>query len=214
MVNFEKMSSKELLERRLTLHNELTQTLTLAIDLERSGDNFFRVTSFPLSFPFQGYELPAEIVDKVQIVNSENHGEMAVVIAIFTLQPTSLTPLLISLFQNSNLSKQKDLISLKSSAESLALTRSYIFYAPPLVFSPWVVVGSHVGQITYTISFKPQGDTQIQAQVRYFENKNLPRVERDILSGTSITTSDSVANVEMRFKGIPTGSAVDVSIVP
>jgi hypothetical protein len=94
------------------------------------------------------------------------------------------------------------------------MSRNYSFYAPPLVFSPWVNVGSHGGSVTYAISFSPLGDTLIQAEIRYFRYEKLPRVEEPINSGGSIVTANVFANVEMRFKGFPLGSAVDVTIEP
>lgn len=94
------------------------------------------------------------------------------------------------------------------------MSRNYRFNAPPLIFSPWVNVGSHGGSVTYTISFSPLGDTLIQAEVKYFKYENLPKIEEAINSGSSIVTANVFANVEMRFKGFLLGSAVDVNIEP
>ena len=87
-------------------------------------------------------------------------------------------------------------------------------YAPPMVFGPWVVIASHIGSITYRINFEPVGDTLIFGQIRYFKYRSFGKVEEEIVSGSQFVTADVIANIEARFKGNPTGSAVSISLKP
>jgi hypothetical protein len=43
------------------------------------------------------------------------------------------------------------------------------FLAPPLVYSPWTVLASHTGSVSYTISDSVSCDTDVLAEVRYFK---------------------------------------------
>jgi hypothetical protein len=42
------------------------------------------------------------------------------------------------------------------------------FLAPPLVYSPWTLLFSHIGSVTTELSIDAKCDTGVLAQVRYF----------------------------------------------
>lgn len=90
------------------------------------------------------------------------------------------------------------------------------YYAPPVFFGPWVTAASYCAtSLTYSISFEPIGDTQILGEVKYFKYPNV-EVTESIFSGAKITTAPAniCANIMVRFKGVPTGSAVDITVEP
>ena len=80
-------------------------------------------------------------------------------------------------------------------------------YAGPLVFGPWVNVASHMGTATFSISAEPIGSTVLVGEVRYFATDGSQRTE-SFTKSVSVRTGNSIANVEVRFKGVPLGSAV------
>ncbi len=88
----------------------------------------------------------------------------------------------------------------------------------PLVWGAWVSIASHAGSVTYTISYRPLGDTLVLAQVRYYapygDEPGGRQVVKDFTETIRITTSNSYANIEVRFKGIVLGSAVEGTISP
>lgn len=95
------------------------------------------------------------------------------------------------------------------------MTRRLQAYAPPIAWGPWTIVGSHLGVVTFDIDYTALGDTLVMGEIRYFKGANSGvRVVEGFRDSVTITTSNSVANVEARFKGVPTGSAVDISVTP
>jgi hypothetical protein len=87
-------------------------------------------------------------------------------------------------------------------------------YGGPDVFGPWEIVASHIGRAGYTIQVTPIGDTVVVGVVRYFgEGDSRPRTE-SFSEQVSIQTGDSVANVDVRLKGVPTGSSCWVDVSP
>ena len=46
---------------------------------------------------------------------------------------------------------------------------SVSFDAPPLAFSDWNVLASHIGSVTYTISERAICDTGVVSEVRYYK---------------------------------------------
>lgn len=83
-------------------------------------------------------------------------------------------------------------------------------YAPPMVFGPWEKLFSHIGDPnTYTITASPQGDTAITGEVRYFGVDGRQHVTA-IIRQVTINVGNCVCNVDVRFRGVPTGSYVDV----
>jgi hypothetical protein len=91
--------------------------------------------------------------------------------------------------------------------------RLYAAYAGPNIWGPWVIILSHLGIVNCSISAKPVGDTVLRCRVRYFDSKNV-QVTEEWNGDVKITTSNSVANVEVSFLGIPLGSAVDGTVSP
>jgi hypothetical protein len=82
-------------------------------------------------------------------------------------------------------------------------------YAPPMVWGAWVRIDSHIGPSTYNISYEALGDTLVMGRVRYFKGSDGgTQVIEEFRDSTTITTSNSAANVEVSFKGVPTGSPV------
>ena len=75
-------------------------------------------------------------------------------------------------------------------------------------------IASHIGTVPYTIDYQAVGDTLVLAQVRYFAAGSGAQVTVDFSGSISIVTSNSIANIEVRFKGVPLGSAVQGSISP
>jgi hypothetical protein len=83
------------------------------------------------------------------------------------------------------------------------------------MWGAWQTIASHSSSVTYEISYEPVGDTVVVAQVQYWKGSGGgSQVVEDFSKETSITTSESIANVNVRFKGVVTGSAVDGEINP
>jgi hypothetical protein len=93
---------------------------------------------------------------------------------------------------------------------NLLLTR-YQVYAPPLFYGQWRVVGSHIGTATFNISVEPIGSTLVVGQVRYY-NRDNQRVVQSFSNSVTVRTGNSVANIEVRLKGNPTGSSCWVTV--
>jgi hypothetical protein len=88
-------------------------------------------------------------------------------------------------------------------------------YAPPLLWGPWEGIASHIGSVAYEISYKAVGSTLVTAEVRYFKGQGVGiQVIEGFTDETNVTTADCVANIEVRFTGTPTGSAVEGLIIP
>lgn len=115
-----------------------------------------------------------------------------------------------------HLGKEKDsLIRTAISIDSLGGTsRDFTGYAPPLVWGPSYVIASHIGVVSYSIGYKAAGDTLVLARVTYFKNPNGGQVTEEFRDETVITTSNSVANVTIAFKGVPLGSAIEGTVAP
>jgi len=100
-------------------------------------------------------------------------------------------------------------------ATKIRAKRSFSAYAAPSIWGPWVTVASHIGSVTFTIETTPLGDTLLMSRVRYWKGAGGgSQVTEEFRDSTTITTSNSVANVEVSCKGVPTGSAVDGSVEP
>ena len=84
------------------------------------------------------------------------------------------------------------------------------FYAPPIAFGSWQKLFSHLGEPNrFTIVATPLGDTVITGEVRYYDIKNDLRVQ-SFPNEITIEVGKCVCDVDLRFRGVPTGSAVDV----
>lgn len=86
-------------------------------------------------------------------------------------------------------------------------------YAPPFVYGPWQEIASHIGRITYTITYSPIGDAQAYARVKYFTDAG-PN-EAEFADQMTFTTGDVVATVSVSFKTLgPTGVSVNGTVYP
>lgn len=95
------------------------------------------------------------------------------------------------------------------------MSRDINIYAPPLSWGPWSTIASHLGSVTFSIECNPIGSTQIFGRVRYYKGDNGgTQVEDAFVGSTNITTSNSVANVELCLKGNLFGSQVRVTVNP
>jgi len=100
-------------------------------------------------------------------------------------------------------------------ARSNLALRTFAAYAAPMIWGPDVVVASHIGSATFTISYEAVGDTLVMGRVTYYKGDDAgQKVTEEFRDETTITTSNSVANVVCDFKGIPTGSAVNGTVTP
>jgi len=94
------------------------------------------------------------------------------------------------------------------------MTRVFAAYAAPLAFGPKVEVASHLGSVSYKITYSAVGDAIVLGRVHYFKEGVEGKVSESLVNGGSITTANAVANVEVDFKGAATGSAVEGTINP
>ena len=84
-----------------------------------------------------------------------------------------------------------------------------------MIWGPDTNVASHIGSVTFTITYDAVGDTLVMGRVTYYKGADAGQlVTEEFRDETTITTSNSVANVVCCFKGIPTGSAVNGTVTP
>jgi hypothetical protein len=105
------------------------------------------------------------------------------------------------------------LLAAIAAVPSLARAGTHHAYAPPNVFGPWVQVGAHSGAASFSISASPVGSTAIVGEVRYYGADGRLRIE-PFYGPKSIQTCNCYGTVQVRFKGVPLGSAVDVYVNP
>lgn len=94
-----------------------------------------------------------------------------------------------------------------------ALASEHSVYAGPLIFGPYATVASHIGSVDFEIKVDPIGKTVVVAEVEYI-NESGKKVTKSFHGKTSIQTGNSIANVRIRLKGVPTGSACRVTVSP
>ncbi|MGD0042801.1 MAG: hypothetical protein ABSE84_20745 [Isosphaeraceae bacterium] len=87
----------------------------------------------------------------------------------------------------------------------------YEAYAPPNVFGNWYEVGAHLGAATFKITARPLGNSAIVGEVHYFAEDGRETI-KPFTQEITIRTANGVAAVKVRFKGIPTGTAVEVEV--
>jgi hypothetical protein len=92
--------------------------------------------------------------------------------------------------------------------------KDFKIYAPPNFYGPWETIASHVGEVTYSVSVKPVGSTVVAGEIRFYDKKTGKQAVRSFFGSTTFTTSNSVANVEIRLKGGGLGSSCDVKVSP
>jgi hypothetical protein len=96
---------------------------------------------------------------------------------------------------------------------STAHATTYHAYAPPNVFGGWVQVGAYANATSFSISVTPVGATAIVGEVRYFGTDGQLKIEQ-FFGSIAIQTCNCVGTLQVRFKGIPLGSAVNVNVNP
>jgi hypothetical protein len=84
-------------------------------------------------------------------------------------------------------------------------------YAGPSVWGPETRVIAHLGASTYTIDYEAVGSTVVIGQVTYWETKD-KQVTKEFNKSITFRTADVAAQPTIRFKGVPTGSAVKVTV--
>lgn len=93
--------------------------------------------------------------------------------------------------------------------------RNFVAYAAPMTWGPDVTVASHLGSVTYKITYEAVGETLVIGRVIYYKGPGGgEKVTEEFRNETTITTSNSAANVVCDFKGVPTGSAVNGTVNP
>lgn len=203
------LSTQAFLEKISTFQDNLSQQISLNIDLSKTTEVAFCVTPRPCSLQSSWYMLPSEIVEQVQVVNYDQCGSSTFPHMVFVLKSPTLAVLLSSLFNEAK--QAKEIILSNGSGEIRILENSFPinYYAPPSIFGPWVVVASHTTALSFGFNFGPTGDTSIDGEVRYYSsNSPNQKVVNSIFNGTIIRTANVIANVEVRFRGVLTGSAV------
>jgi hypothetical protein len=109
----------------------------------------------------------------------------------------------------------KAAVRVGSNISAAAASRTFAAYAAPMIWGPDANVGSHLGSVTFTITYEAVGDTLVMGRVTYYKGEGAGQlVTEEFRDETTITTSNSVANVICNFRGIPTGSAVNGTITP
>lgn len=90
-------------------------------------------------------------------------------------------------------------------------TSNFSAYAPPDVWSSWSNVASHTGSVGYSIRAWQEtgkGGTSLYCQVRFYNSDGKQVIYDFDDDWFSFRTGNYVANVEVRFKAIPTGCNV------
>lgn len=94
---------------------------------------------------------------------------------------------------------------------SYAVDQELAYAAPAGKFGPDLALRAHLGKATYTISYKAVGKTLVLGEVDYYNEAG--KLVTEPFNGTiTIKTGNVVAQPKVRFKGIPTGSAVNVTV--
>lgn len=92
--------------------------------------------------------------------------------------------------------------------------KAFAAYAAPLQYGPKVDVASHLGTVSLKISYSAVSAAIVLGRIHYFKPGQDEKVTESLSSGTTITTADVAANVEVDFQGVVTGSAVSGTIEP
>jgi hypothetical protein len=84
-------------------------------------------------------------------------------------------------------------------------------YAPPAKYGPTLSLRAHLGTATYSISYEAVGSTKVIGEVTYINAKG-KEVTEEFNGSITIKCGNVVAQPKVRFKGIPLGSAVKVTV--
>jgi hypothetical protein len=93
-----------------------------------------------------------------------------------------------------------------------ARAETYNAYAGPNTWGPAVQVKGHVGSVTYTITYSAVGNTSVIGEVTYQGPGG--QVTKHFNGSITFTTGRVVGAPTVRFRGIPFGSAVRVTVSP
>lgn len=99
------------------------------------------------------------------------------------------------------------------SSSVTARAASYSAYAGPGVFGSWTQVGAYLSSVRFSISASPVGKTAIVGEARYYGTDGQLKVE-PFYGSTTVTTCNCVGTLQVRFKGLPLGTAVNVDVKP
>jgi hypothetical protein len=91
--------------------------------------------------------------------------------------------------------------------------RMFDAYAPPGAYSPWYNLPVHVGPVTYTISYEVLDKTSITGEVKYTD-ANGEEVTMPFDGTITFRTGKFPTVPQVRFRGMPFGSAVRVKVLP
>jgi len=112
------------------------------------------------------------------------------------------------------ISKNDNVIALNIPDDSEVFNRNFYSYAPPSYWSNWKEVASYMGSVRYAIRAWADGNTSLFAQVRYWDSDgDLVTYSLDS-NWFYFRTGNYIGTVEVRFKGVPTGSSVTGQIDP
>ncbi len=81
-------------------------------------------------------------------------------------------------------------------------------WAAPLTFGPWAVIANYLNSVTYKVEVTPIGDipTLVLGELRYWNEDN-EQVVLSFKDSETITTGNSMGNLEIRLQGTPTGTS-------
>ncbi len=91
------------------------------------------------------------------------------------------------------------------------MSKAFTAWAAPMMWGPWTTIQSHGGVINFKITYSAIGDTMVMGKVKYYKEQGHTS-EEEFKDSTSIKTAVVWANIEVCFKGIPTGSTVEGEI--
>ena len=90
----------------------------------------------------------------------------------------------------------------------------YQVYAGPMVFGNWQKVGNHIGEATFTVSYQPIGSSVVVGEIRYYDRKTGKQKVESFNGSVTVRTSNSIASIEIRLKGSPSGTSCRVTVRP
>jgi hypothetical protein len=86
-------------------------------------------------------------------------------------------------------------------------------YAGPCIFGPTYNLRAHIGAAPYTISYQAIGKTVVTGEVTFIDVFG-KQVTVPFNGTISFRTGNFVGVPKVRFKGVPFGSAVKVTVSP
>jgi len=90
---------------------------------------------------------------------------------------------------------------------SISSCSDFSAYAPPVVWSPYIWIISHIGPTSFAIKTKWFGDTMVNSKARYWGTGGY-WVETIFFQEIRVSVGNASASVYMSYQGIPLGSSV------